>query len=163
MTNQTDRIAKLEAAYAKVMGVLGVYMTCEQMVKGEAYRDLEATWRHLEGTTPPDADRGWPACFAREAEGRAKAEAELARLRPLAEPRETPRYWASSSQKAYAVIRDEWGVGMHVLGHEPRQSCMEARDFYVQHQTDIDPKDWFIQCITEAEARRLAGFPEKTP
>jgi hypothetical protein len=84
MTDQNDRIAKLEAAYAKVMGVLGVYMTCEQMVKGEAYRDLEATWRHLEGTTPPDADRGWPACFAREAEGRAKAEAELARLRPFA-------------------------------------------------------------------------------
>jgi hypothetical protein len=120
MTNQNDRIAKLEAAYAKVMGVLGVYMTCEQMVKGEAYRDLEATWRHLEGTTPPDADRGWPACFAREAEGRAKAEAELARLRPIAELyllawEECKKHrWAEmadTEQTAHDKARADRGVG----------------------------------------------------
>jgi hypothetical protein len=70
-------------AYAKIMGVLWVYMTCEQMVKGEAYRDLEATWRHLRGATPPDAERGWPACFAREAEGRKNAEAEAEKWRGL--------------------------------------------------------------------------------
>ena len=101
--------------------------------------------------TPAAFRDGWrAACEAMHARAQAKAGPERAT--------ETPRYWASASQKAYAVIRDEWGVGMHVLGHEPRQSCIEARDFYVQHQTDIDPKDWFIPCTTEAEARRVAGF-----
>jgi hypothetical protein len=77
------------------------------------------------------------------------------------EPRETPRYWASASQRAYATIYDEWGVGMHVLGHEERQSNLEARDFYRQHLDGSDPSTWFVYCATKAEARRIAGFPEE--
>ena len=53
----------LKSFYAKLYGCVRGYCNADPQVRGEAYRDLEATLQYVDGY---DAEYGWPACYERK-------------------------------------------------------------------------------------------------
>ena len=65
----------------------------------------------------------------------------------------SPRFFASSREQIYFVVYQRWVTAFRV-GHEPRMSNLRPADFDT-------PIGGYVQCSTEPEARREAGFPEE--
>ena len=56
-------VERLRGFYAKLYGCVRGYCNADPQVRGEAYRDLEATLQYVDGY---DAEYGWPACYERK-------------------------------------------------------------------------------------------------
>jgi hypothetical protein len=90
---------------------------------------------------------GWrAACEAWYARAQAKAGPELARPRYWAATvdRERPRYWRWNDN----------GTAEWIYPHRTEPSRYDLAWWY-----DM-PKNLYVPCTTEAEARRVAGFPD---
>lgn len=53
----------LKGFYAKLYGCVRAYCNADPQVRGEAYRDMEATLQYVDGY---DAEYGWPSCYERK-------------------------------------------------------------------------------------------------